>query len=65
MTRIFTDIVHLVHWKILIVDQVDVDAPEELENRNQNANLLRLVYAYRSHGHKESNLDPLNMIPQL
>ncbi|KAI8912779.1 thiamine diphosphate-binding protein [Gorgonomyces haynaldii] len=38
--------------------------PEELQNRNQNANLLRLVYAYRAHGHRAAQLDPLNMAPQ-
>jgi 2-oxoglutarate dehydrogenase complex dehydrogenase (E1) component-like enzyme len=36
----------------------------ELENRNRNANLLRLVYAYRTNGHKLANLDPLNMTKQ-
>ena len=28
------------------------DTPKELENRVQNANLLRLVQQYRIHGHK-------------
>lgn len=36
---------------------------EELDIRNKNSNLLRLVYAYRSHGHRMANLDPLNMAP--
>ncbi|KAI8926452.1 thiamine diphosphate-binding protein [Entophlyctis helioformis] len=38
--------------------------PEELDNRNKNANLLRLVYAFRNHGHRLADLDPLNLTPQ-
>ncbi|KAL7751836.1 hypothetical protein RI367_002836 [Sorochytrium milnesiophthora] len=34
---------------------------EEVENRQKNANLLRLVMAYRNHGHKSASLDPLNL----
>ncbi|KAJ3363706.1 hypothetical protein GGF32_003743 [Allomyces javanicus] len=35
--------------------------PEELANRNDNANLLRLVAAYRMHGHQYAKLDPLGI----
>ncbi|ORX84849.1 hypothetical protein K493DRAFT_387202 [Basidiobolus meristosporus CBS 931.73] len=33
----------------------------EIANRIQNSNLVRLVDAYRSFGHKCANIDPLNM----
>ncbi|KAJ1342023.1 hypothetical protein BSLG_003428 [Batrachochytrium salamandrivorans] len=33
----------------------------ELDNRNKNANLLRLVYAFRSQGHRIANIDPLGL----
>ncbi|KAF9163639.1 hypothetical protein DFQ26_002295 [Actinomortierella ambigua] len=35
--------------------------PEQLANRVENANLLRLVIAYRTHGHKIADLDPLGL----
>ncbi|KAI9173184.1 hypothetical protein H9P43_007315 [Blastocladiella emersonii ATCC 22665] len=35
--------------------------PEELANRQANANLLRLVQAYRVHGHRAATLDPLGL----
>lgn len=35
--------------------------PAEVQNRNRNPNLLRLVYAYRNQGHLKANLDPLNL----
>ncbi|KAI9224388.1 thiamine diphosphate-binding protein [Blastocladiella britannica] len=34
---------------------------EELANRQQNANLLRLVQSYRVHGHRAASLDPLGI----
>ncbi|ORZ31198.1 Transketolase, pyrimidine binding domain-domain-containing protein [Catenaria anguillulae PL171] len=36
-------------------------SPEELANRQANANLLRLVHAYRTHGHLVAKLDPLGI----
>ncbi|KAF9992356.1 hypothetical protein BGZ79_003171, partial [Entomortierella chlamydospora] len=36
--------------------------PEELANRVENANLLRLVIGYRTHGHRNANLDPLGIV---
>src|SRR4051812_27089988 len=33
----------------------------ELDNRNANANLLRLVLAFRNHGHRAADLDPLGI----
>jgi 2-oxoglutarate dehydrogenase complex dehydrogenase (E1) component-like enzyme len=34
---------------------------EEQLNRSANANLFRLVYAYRSYGHLAADLDPLGI----
>ncbi|KAH9272968.1 oxoglutarate dehydrogenase (succinyl-transferring), E1 component [Batrachochytrium salamandrivorans] len=39
----------------------DEYTPQELDNRNKNANLLRLVYAFRSQGHRIANIDPLGL----
>eukprot|EP00835_Amoeboradix_gromovi_P003247 NODE_207_length_14754_cov_0.677994.p2 type:complete len:927 gc:universal NODE_207_length_14754_cov_0.677994:611-3391(+) len=36
-------------------------SPEEHQNRIQNSNLLRLVSAFRQHGHRASEIDPLGM----
>ncbi|KAG0054975.1 hypothetical protein BGZ90_005845, partial [Linnemannia elongata] len=36
--------------------------PEELANRVDNANLLRLVIGYRTHGHLAADLDPLDIV---
>ncbi|KAF9336096.1 hypothetical protein BG006_009695 [Podila minutissima] len=36
--------------------------PEELANRVENANLLRLVIGYRTHGHLKADLDPLGIV---
>ncbi|XP_041469251.1 probable 2-oxoglutarate dehydrogenase E1 component DHKTD1, mitochondrial [Lytechinus variegatus] len=33
-----------------------------IQNRIENANLLRLVTAYREHGHKRATLDPLGLL---
>ncbi|EGF80714.1 hypothetical protein BATDEDRAFT_19474 [Batrachochytrium dendrobatidis JAM81] len=41
--------------------QAEEYTPEELANRNKNANLLRLVYAFRSQGHRIANIDPLGL----
>ena len=35
--------------------------PDEIANRKENANLLRLVSAFRSYGHLEAELDPLGL----
>ncbi|KAJ1913221.1 hypothetical protein H4219_005298 [Mycoemilia scoparia] len=35
--------------------------PEEMANRQSNAQLVRLANAYRDHAHRASNLDPLNL----
>ncbi|KAI8053368.1 dehydrogenase E1 and transketolase domain-containing protein 1 [Syncephalis plumigaleata] len=34
---------------------------KQLDNRRDNANLLRLVIAYRTHGHRNAKLDPLGI----
>ncbi|KAJ1983699.1 hypothetical protein H4R34_001127 [Dimargaris verticillata] len=39
-------------------------SPDELANRIQNSQLVRLVSAYRVHGHKTAELDPLAMEPK-
>jgi probable 2-oxoglutarate dehydrogenase E1 component DHKTD1 len=39
-----------------------LDTPEELANRVDNANLLRLVIGYRTHGHLAADLDPLDIV---
>ncbi|KAL1921370.1 uncharacterized protein VTP21DRAFT_11086 [Calcarisporiella thermophila] len=36
--------------------------PEELANRSENSNLVRLVSAYRSYGHRGAYLDPLDLM---
>ncbi|KAJ3412904.1 hypothetical protein HDV05_008768 [Chytridiales sp. JEL 0842] len=38
--------------------------PEQIENRSQGANLVRLVVAYRTHGHRLAGLDPLDLTPK-
>lgn len=41
--------------------QVTLEASEEaVQNRIKNADVLRLVTAYREHGHKIADVDPLN-----
>ncbi|GAA5957152.1 hypothetical protein JCM21900_003112 [Sporobolomyces salmonicolor] len=35
--------------------------PEELANRSRNGSLLRLVEAYRKHGHRAARVDPLDL----
>ncbi|KAJ7384675.1 putative 2-oxoglutarate dehydrogenase E1 component DHKTD1, mitochondrial [Desmophyllum pertusum] len=35
---------------------------EALQNRIKNANILRLVTAYREHGHKSADVDPLKIV---
>ncbi|RUS14431.1 thiamine diphosphate-binding protein, partial [Endogone sp. FLAS-F59071] len=39
-----------------------IDTTEELANRIENGSLLRLVIAYRSHGHSGAYLDPLDIM---
>ena len=38
------------------------DTTEELENRNQNAPLLRYVESVRRHGHRAAQIDPLDLM---
>jgi probable 2-oxoglutarate dehydrogenase E1 component DHKTD1 len=40
---------------------VYADTDKQLDNRRKNANLLRLVIAYRTHGHRNAKLDPLGI----
>ena len=35
---------------------------EELSNRMKHGSLLRMVQAYRTHGHEGDHLDPLNIM---
>lgn len=37
------------------------DESSTFVSRNQNPNLLRLVEAYRRHGHLKAAIDPLNL----
>ncbi|XP_048586334.1 2-oxoadipate dehydrogenase complex component E1 isoform X2 [Nematostella vectensis] len=37
------------------------ESEEAIKNQVLNSNLLRLVTAYRKHGHRKADLDPLNM----
>jgi hypothetical protein len=37
----------------------------ELKNQIANANLFRLVSAYRAHGHKKASIDPLGVLAKL
>lgn len=53
-------------WKIVILISFEysfilTDTPEEQANRTANANLFRLVYAYRNYGHLVADLDPLDI----
>jgi probable 2-oxoglutarate dehydrogenase E1 component DHKTD1 len=38
------------------------DTPEELDNRNRNAPLLRFVESVRRHGHRAAQIDPLDLM---
>jgi 2-oxoglutarate dehydrogenase complex dehydrogenase (E1) component-like enzyme len=40
------------------------DTPAEIANRSENAELLRLVQAYRTYGHLLADLDPLRLQPK-
>lgn len=42
--------------------RVVLDTAEELANRIENGSLLRLVIAYRTHGHSGAYLDPLDIM---
>lgn len=37
-----------------------IGGEEVLQNRIKNADILRLVTAYREHGHKSADVNPLN-----
>lgn len=41
---------------------INIDDVEELANRMENGSLLRFVQAYRTHGHRGANLDPLDIM---
>jgi len=41
---------------------VKKDTEEQSKNRIENANLVRLVKAYRTYGHLEADLDPLGLL---
>ena len=41
------------------------DSKKVIQNRIDNANLLRLVTAYRRFGHRNADIDPLGMLPRL
>jgi probable 2-oxoglutarate dehydrogenase E1 component DHKTD1 len=45
--------------------QIPDYSEKELANRNANSNLLRLVLAYRNHGHRAADLDPLGIQEKL
>ncbi|KAG5335307.1 hypothetical protein C0989_001492 [Termitomyces sp. Mn162] len=42
--------------------QTQLDTKEQLENRAQNASLLRYVDSMRTHGHRAARIDPLDLI---
>eukprot|EP01137_Pigoraptor_chileana_P037735 Opistho-2@35294 len=44
-----------------VVAPLEEVSPEVILNRARNANVMRLVTAYRSHGHKKSEIDPLGL----
>lgn len=39
-----------------------IGSEEALQNRIKNADILRLVTAYREHGYKNADIDPLNTL---
>ena len=39
-----------------------IGSEESLQNRIKNADILRLVTAYREHGYKNADIDPLNTL---
>ncbi len=46
-------------YRVPKVHPIKAPSAEHVANQIQNANLLRLVTAYRTHGHKSADLDPL------
>ncbi|CAG8476525.1 2160_t:CDS:2 [Acaulospora colombiana] len=48
-------------WKRYI-KYIEVNTKEELSSRIENAGLLRLITAYRTHGHRAADLDPLGIM---
>ena len=38
-----------------------IESEELIQNRISNANLVRLVTAYREHGHRKADIDPLKL----
>lgn len=41
---------------------ITIGSEEALQNRIKNADILRLVTAYREHGYKNADIDPLNTL---
>eukprot|EP01135_Chromosphaera_perkinsii_P001331 Nk52_evm58s164 gene=Nk52_evmTU58s164 len=41
------------------------DSKKAIRNRNDNANLLRMVTAYRRFGHRNADIDPLKLLPRI
>lgn len=39
-----------------------IGSEEALQSRIKNADILRLVTAYREHGYKNADIDPLNTL---
>ena len=57
--KVFNIILNIV-IDIIIITIIIVGSKDALENRNKNADILRLVTAYREQGHKNADVDPLN-----
>ena len=51
----------LIAAKINVFNTILSVSEEALKNRNANANLFRLVKAYRTHGHRQAAVDPLGL----
>ena len=47
---------------VLSYDIQLIGSEEALQNRIKNADILRLVTAYREHGYKNADIDPLNTL---
>ena len=58
--KVFNIILNIVIDIIIIIIIINVGSKDALENRNKNADILRLVTAYREQGHKNADVDPLN-----
>ena len=47
---------------MLLYNMQLIGSEEALQNRIKNADILRLVTAYREHGYKNADIDPLNTL---